>query len=621
MPPNAAESEGHAQIKKISIISYLRAAFYIKMKALFIIILSLFSGVLAAQENPFMQMAGKKYAEYALDWEKKNIYFFNLKDTIEAQNIVNQVKEAANKSGSMEWKLYAAYYELQLFEKMQYVLYKKLMFDFEESLTERLKILEDAQKYNVVHLQLLLRQQIIDYYWYELNNYELAFEQYAIQKKILEKLSLEEMPDKLTYLLDAGNAHYYFKDYRNAMHYYEEILAEKDNALSQAPKSQARNSLGLCYRYAFNDLEHSDSCFRLIVKPGNMLQADEKHRNVWTGISEGNLGYNMMLRGEYDKAIPLFKSSMEKTLKDGDLGYSALIAISLANVYLKKGNVAEAKHFIDQAKDYYNKDYRDGMLSRIYETTSQYYALTGNVKLSLLYMDSLLAENKRMEAQFNALQMLRVEQKQNLSEQKLKEEQLNTEKIKSNLYKKGLIRTVFAALFIILLLVRYLVLYRKKKAAYQELVRKSQEWAQIDNNITSFVPITSDDLQEEGAKQNVAPDEVDFMLLKDIEKLMLENKLYRNTELSVDLVAQELGVKKHYVPFAINHCANKSFNTFVNEYRIKEAIQLLSDSNAHKETIDSIAFDVGFTDCYNFYRVFKKMTGLSPTEFRRVIND
>jgi len=82
---------------------------------------------------------------------------------------------------------------------------------------------------------------------------------------------------------------------------------------------------------------------------------------------------------------------------------------------------------------------------------------------------------------------------------------------------------------------------------------------------------------------------------------------------TVDMLAQKLGLKRYNVSIAINRCTQKNFNTLINEYRIKEAILSLSNK---KFTVDQIAFDCGFSDRKSFYRIFKKITGLSPTEFR-----
>lgn len=43
----------------------------------------------------------------------------------------------------------------------------------------------------------------------------------------------------------------------------------------------------------------------------------------------------------------------------------------------------------------------------------------------------------------------------------------------------------------------------------------------------------------------------------------------------------------------------------------------MSDPDNAEFTVDAVAFDAGFNDRKNFYKVFKLVTGLSPTKFRR----
>ena len=584
------------------------------------IILTFFCKTISAQENPFMSMVGKKHAEYSQDLLNEYIKFFDL-DTLEARKVVNQMKAVADETGSLEWQLQASYIACELFA-LKRNLYGNHLFPVEQSFEMEWNLLEKAEKYNLP-TELSLRQRIINYYWSYFKNYESAFELYTIQEKRLKEFSLDDLPEKLDYFIHIANAHYEFKDYPQAIFYFNIILGEKDGPRTAYSKQHARNGLGLSYRYGYNDLDRSDSCFRLMMQPENMFQPeDEYYRNIWEGIAEGNLGYNMFLRKEYNKAIPLLNNSLEKMLKHGDYGFSIGTAINLANIYLQKQNTAEAKHYIDLAQDFYAKMPREGTLSRIYETLSRYYAATKNVKLNMAYLDSLLSENKKYEEQFSALHIMRVKQRQHISEQKIKEEQLNVEKLKSDGYKRSLTITLIALLLIGSVLVILWVIYRKKQAAYRELVRKSQEWAQVNpmvsTNDKSELPEKQDDVIElcEEEKQKELPDEVDLLMMKDIEKLMLEDKLYRDTSLSVELLAHKLNAKKYYISIAINRCMNKSFNTFINEYRIKEAIQLLSKHKNNNFKIDSIAFDVGFNDRKSFHRVFKKMTGLSPTEFK-----
>ncbi|MCL2131285.1 MAG: hypothetical protein FWH36_02330, partial [Lentimicrobiaceae bacterium] len=59
----------------------------------------------AAQENPFMAMADKRYAEYGQELGNEFWRLIILCDTLEFQKFANQIKEVATKTGSMEWKL------------------------------------------------------------------------------------------------------------------------------------------------------------------------------------------------------------------------------------------------------------------------------------------------------------------------------------------------------------------------------------------------------------------------------------------------------------------------------------------------------------------------------------
>jgi len=189
--------------------------------------------------------------------------------------------------------------------------------------------------------------------------------------------------------------------------------------------------------------------------------------------------------------------------------------------------------------------------------------------------------------------------------------QLNEEKIKSNRRKTSLIITYIALTLIIIVATHYFKLYRKKKS----LLYMDEKYKHFDfthTEISGNGKIT----EERVEKQNSTPDEVDLLIMKDIEKLMVEEKLYRVHSLTVNCLALKLGAKRHYVSQAINHCFKRGFNTYINEYRVKEATRLLSKQGTDTLTIDDIALAIGFNNRLSFYRVFKKMTGLTPAEFR-----
>ena len=554
----------------------------------------------SAQENPFMQMAGEKYSEYSQELYNIHNNFPTL-DTLTARKVIGQVEEVVQKTGGIEWVLLNDYFETILLWN-KWSLYGDDRYSTEELLKIALELLKKTIRANTPQLELMVRQKIIDYYWIFFNNYEAAFELYTIQNERLLNISSDDIPEKVNYYINIADAYISFKDYPKAISYYNKVLEDKVNIRNQYSKQHARNGIGLSSCNGYNDLDRSDSCFRsmmnVVFHPENKIISE-----VWDGIAEGNIGYNMLLRGEYDNAIPLLKSSIEKVLKGNDYAFASGPAIDLADIYLRKGKLPEAKYYIDLAKKYYDIMQREGRLPRIYEVQSNYYAAAGNSRLSMAYLDSTLQANKQYEKQFNTTLLLRMEQKESAQQQ---QELANEKKMRRNIQIRLLIITGGFTIISILLVLLYF-LYRKQKDAYRELVRKSQEWAQVQ-------------LEKEHRTQNNTPDEIDLSLMKEIERLMNEEKIYKDNTLSVDSLSHLLGAKKHNVSGVINRCTQNNFNTFVNEYRVKEAIRLMSDKNIQIYSIDGIAFDLGFGDRKSLHRVFKKMTGLSPTEFKKNVN-
>ena len=567
---------------------------------------------ISAKENPFMQMAGKPYAEYSEDLYNEFLKM-SLLDTIESRKIISQIGAVVKKTGSEEWKLIADFFEVELHWRKS-MIYGDKQFPSEETVKMAWLLLEKIKAANIVYLELILRQKIIDYYWSHLNNYEMVFELYKAQEEQLDRVSSEEIPEKADYIVKIANMYYHFKDYQHAIIYFNKALAEGDNVRTLYVKQHARNGLGLSYLF-LNEIDRSDAYFLAIKEVADKHPEDERFFYSWHGIADGNLGNNMLLRKEYNKAIPLLKSSFEKMLKVNDLEYAAGVAIDLAEIYLIQGNLPQAKYYIDLGVDFYTKMPRRRYLPHIHEIQSRYYAIAGNAKLSMEYMDSMLMEKRKLEEEFNSILLLRSEQKESAKQ----EQQLQQEiKVRTQTQRQLLIVSI--AFIIIVCLSGYIyVLFRRNHNAYHELARKSQQWAAVPTEEDDILD-EMDDVHEDKDDEEIHDaysDEVDLLLMSSIERLMKEEKIYKDPTLTVDMIAEKLDTKRHAISVIINRCTKKNFNTFINEYRIKEAIQMLSKEDLKIFSIDHIASNSGFNDRINFYRIFKKITGLSPSEFKK----
>ena len=105
-------------------------------------------------------------------------------------------------------------------------------------------------------------------------------------------------------------------------------------------------------------------------------------------------------------------------------------------------------------------------------------------------------------------------------------------------------------------------------------------------------------------------------IVSRIMETMQKEKLYQETELTLQNLADRIKFPPYQVSQAINEGMHKNFYDLVNGYRVDEAKRLLLDVKNRNYTILSVGFEAGFNSKTTFNTVFKKFTGLTPTEYR-----
>lgn len=124
---------------------------------------------------------------------------------------------------------------------------------------------------------------------------------------------------------------------------------------------------------------------------------------------------------------------------------------------------------------------------------------------------------------------------------------------------------------------------------------------------------------EAGAKYQYSTlsDEDKNVLFIKIRQAMLDTQLICSENFSIKNLAETIGEKTRDISQVINEKSGKNFHAFVNEYRIKEACRRINDTdNYGNYTLASIAESVGISRS-QFAVVFKKETGLTPSEYMR----
>ena len=161
--------------------------------------------------------------------------------------------------------------------------------------------------------------------------------------------------------------------------------------------------------------------------------------------------------------------------------------------------------------------------------------------------------------------------------------------------------------------------YYRKKRLYRAIVRQNGEYLareqllleQIEKSKIekTSIPKTSKPLSGEKADD----------IMSRFTLLMTEEKLFKDPNLTVSSVADKLGSNRTYVSRAINE-SGKTFTQIVNDYRIREAIALISDIEA-AIPLKQICGDVGFSSISTFYSTFQSVTGMTPARYRTQLKE
>lgn len=110
-------------------------------------------------------------------------------------------------------------------------------------------------------------------------------------------------------------------------------------------------------------------------------------------------------------------------------------------------------------------------------------------------------------------------------------------------------------------------------------------------------------------------EEINFCI-QSLENAVAKERLYLNPTLSLNDVVTFTGINQKIISAVLNQHLGKSFNIFINEYRVNEVKRRLLDPNYNHLTITGIAFESGFNSQATFQRTFRQITGQSPKEYK-----
>ena len=106
--------------------------------------------------------------------------------------------------------------------------------------------------------------------------------------------------------------------------------------------------------------------------------------------------------------------------------------------------------------------------------------------------------------------------------------------------------------------------------------------------------------------------------IQQVDKLSLDEHIFRNQKTSQNNIAEKLGVPTSHIVYLFKYHSKISFSEYRMQSRINDAIELINDGFLNNETFESLAFTTGFSSYNPFFIAFKKITSFSPQDYLKV---
>ena len=127
--------------------------------------------------------------------------------------------------------------------------------------------------------------------------------------------------------------------------------------------------------------------------------------------------------------------------------------------------------------------------------------------------------------------------------------------------------------------------------------------------------ITERKEKEAAYRSLVSPRMMDEMQEKILNIIVMQKK-YRDKDYSAKRLAEDLGTNTRYISAVVNVRFHMNYTSFVNKYRIDEAMSILVDKRYQNLRMEEVSDMVGFANRQSFYSSFFRIVGTTPRDYR-----
>lgn len=371
-----------------------------------------------------------------------------------------------------------------------------------------------------------------------------------------------------------------------------------------------------------HDEDNTDKAATSVVSMASIQHGLESISNEWKKYEELPDGqpirklrhYNKLLykayqhqeHQEYDESIALFDQQLRFI---DEVEYPRLVYFTIvekAKVYVKQTHYAKAIDVLHHAEDIADSLHMKDCMLEVYGLLASCHQLSGHHHEYEEYRE----RSRALEDTLTTYrQMTCINESEFQNEMKQIEREMN--EIQQH-RQRLLLMTIMISAFAIVVAVFLFILFRQNAK-----LRHSNRQLYLKNVAMLRAEEACHSEQGKYAGSNLMDNDKQ-QLLQRIETVINTSDEIYSPDFSVERLAQLTDSKYKYVSQVINEYYDQNFNNFINQYRIKEACKRIDNHRQYANmTIEAIANSVGFRSRSSFFTAFKRITGLTPSEYVR----
>ncbi|WP_294965826.1 helix-turn-helix domain-containing protein [uncultured Flavobacterium sp.] len=362
-------------------------------------------------------------------------------------------------------------------------------------------------------------------------------------------------------------------------------------------KFQGNLSQEIAY-YEMNSFNYSKAIEKL--KDGNILfkkAGPEIDVNFNTAVNDELIAKNYLSLNKADSAL-FYYAKATKELQESQSSESPLkgfILNGLGNVYREKGDPNKALQNYNKAEQIANQSNFFILKQEVYNAMMAFYKNSDSRKyIAYNELNLKLHKDEEESRKMIADDLIKTLRKNHINSQ--------------SQYKKSTV--VMASVFSSAVLLTIVFFSYRRRQDFKNF-----------NSIISKATFKKDSSQRrDNGKEYMSEATENSILnsLKESEKA----QFYLNSEVSLTTLAAELGINHRYLSYVINKNTEKDFAGYINELRINYIVDRLRNNPSYlKYKISYLADLSGFSSHSRFTTTFKKVTGQSPVDFIRQLEN